>query len=548
MMASSCLLSAIAIISVREQIFLYIAISVCLLLTIFISYRSTVPLIGLGAIAVLVYPAPIIGWLYGRDATFDSFMSHRLQNYTWPFTDTSIPKSGYSDTPIIHFHAFLTNQITTIPILPDMEGQFLITALLPILYVSITILFVYVISRRITTPELSAYGVATVIFWTPLYGQKIAFRRQSAGILFFAISAFLLYLYVYDREKRCRYLLLLLGGVSIATHHVSSVLIISLVCLVFYMEANSRNINTWVPAILISTFLVYYLLLEFGFTIIIRPVFTMFSTDKISSLIPILFGISESAGQIPTDYSVQRTEYQILTKFVGNWVYQLLLSIGIISTLLAFRDPKNEKLRKYNRWTRVVFYWGAILAIVGFTSYLTGSFAYDRVFTFFVILGGPIAVVGYQKMGYSLTSSKSTIRTLLLVLFILGVLNVPFHYLSGEQPNYEGGISSQQFGPEMYAVGEFVAINANSQRHIGDENTAQSVSIKTARNLENRPDPALDGSIPPDSIVIMSSQNEYIYRGCYSTCFVIIPENPFLALNLKNNRVYSNGGAFVWTN
>jgi hypothetical protein len=468
----------------------------------------------------LVFVAPHNGWLYGFDSNLEAVRVTELLEGA---------KNIGTLTPLLHLHAAIVSRLVGLAAFPTVEGRLLSTWLLPIGYTVATISLISLVIRR--NQRQFALGLLPVLLWVPLSRFHTGFRRQSIGLVFFALLIYAVYRYMNSLDRRFVPLCLLAALFSPLAHHFTALIV---VLFIFCAAAVAKIKNT----LLISAGII------FAWWFLVLP-------EDPSMFYTILHFLSSDGNQpaaLPFN-TVSLSLVTIVERIVAEWGFQLLIS-GPILIDVATRYRAGRSIDDLERVT--VVFGGAIgiLSAVAFVSSL--AISASRVMTFFVLVGAPIAVASI----YRLSNRVSRPATPLIVAFIvalttLSAVMLPAHVLFDTPPDYSQNVVDQRFSRTLYATGEFVdgAVPPDLEL-IGDHHVNSVVGRMTGERVWGRHQAILSGNVPANSVVILTQRNRQLYLAWnleFGENWVgIIPHRPINKFETKNEKVYSNGRSMLF--
>jgi len=535
----SCALLVAGIWGVREQIFIQIVFSLSTLFILAVVRQSIMSVCAISILLILLFPMPNSGWLFGRDSNLAARMTTQIALQGWPI-ESSLPRT-HPETPFIHIHAIITSKVADIGILPSTQGKLLATYLLPISYTAFVSICGYVVSRRIVrSSEKLAIAIFPVVMWIPLYMLKTSFRRQSVGFALFSLFVMVVYLFDYQ-SKRSAGLMITASVATISAHHVSSLILVLFAGSVSMsgLLTNSRSRAQIPLLIVLLSFLTWQFIAGLGGYLIVGSVSNLTTITRLG----IVESIFSSGSQKPFPYSINAPLLIRILDFVSRWIY--LGVIGIGSVLLLFVRKKTPEYIADKRTAATVLF-GSIIGLISVLSWFAGTLPYKRLFTYFVIVGGPAAVIGFSETGENYLShrkSYSVAATVVVLLALLAAPMVPMHSISQNDPNYDWGQDDQRFKGSWYSSGLFVANHQQRTTVIADDSVGEVISAKSGNQYIASPDVILEAQVTGNQSVILAQVNEKVYRDFFNRQYgsvIFDPPQVFDRFDANESRIYDS--------
>lgn len=500
-----------------------------------------------GIFLVLLFPVPQMGWLFGYDAHSEAVIAQAIKHEGWPISDIVL-SWGFPETPLIHVHAVVANLTTGLALGPATFPQVLVTAILPMVYVSVALVTTYCLARRYLRSRSSvplSLALLPVVLWIPLYDKKVAFRRQSIGLLLFVIATLLLYSYVRSRDRR--YITLLVPvSVAFVVAHSLTLLFFGVVALGVYgswvtvnwIDDRQRTSDLLVFVLLMGALTVtWYLIAGYGGEKLLAIVV---SQRFFVSLLLDGFILDVPNAIQPSFYTTFRTFY---SKFIYAGLLALPIVGGAISQLVATRT--------INRWLAFTVVYGVAMAGIAVISLPLPFLNPYRIMTLFVVGGGWMAPIALHKLLDRRLSTATITRLFVAGLLVLSASMVPPHVVTFEEPAYSEGAKSERFGKSLYAVASFVDRHAIQDSIVGDSHTKEVVSTTAQIPVVTRYRSVYRRRVPPGTLAVVGQRNQVAYWGKIATesgTMVAFIETRGIrdGYDVHNNPVYDSGRQRVY--
>jgi len=546
---------------------LFITSSILLLVLSFITRKPT-PVIGLALLGVMLYPIPISGWIYGRDANHGIYVTQKILSEGWPI---SLPfRRTFTGTPFRSFHTGIVSSVTNLGISPSTTGRPLIPAILPMVYTSGALLFTYLIGRRLAPSFDVAAGmtVLPVILWTPLFALKSAYRRQSIGFFLFALACGIVFYYLLsNRSRRWSFMLLIVSFAMIAAHHLTAIIFFIFLFSISTGEDifnNTSNITEYsgiktIAVIFSALFILWQLFGEFGALLTIA-VFANYLSGLSIETLRTLFDSGGSSTAFP--YEISEPIVRRIIPFGGRWLFAIIIGIGFgILGLHIYTDRQNYETSTV-LWASGIGVFGILAGILSAFSWIAGTISFQRILTFGIVAAAPLSILGYSRLANNTVFSKNAgkldhsrvfITVIPVVLLtLIGFQLIPGHVVFTDDPIHKYGESSERFPPQQYATAEFISDYDTSASILADPNVAGAIVREAELEVETRPMVFISGDIPKNVTAVVTKRNEDLYFA-----FIVAgrnggvrinPPNVPDVFNQKNSKIYSNQMMNVYKN
>ncbi|QLH76869.1 hypothetical protein HZS55_05925 [Halosimplex rubrum] len=555
----TAVLFSVAIISIRSQVSSVTVGAILGLVFVSLWTGRTAILAVLAATLVFLYPGSQAGWIYRRGSHVGVHVTQQILVSGWPLPALDIAR-GFPETPLVHFHAIAVHLVTGLRVKPSTQPHILATWLLPLWYVSVTLLACGITVRQYKqTHALStalprvSYLLIPVVLWIPLYNTKTGFTRQSMGIALFAIAVYVLFRLYKRASYRFVGLSLFLLFSLISAHHLTSFILNVLVAVVVAgvilqrrsrVDLPGRQLTGSTVLVLYLTTVLLFLAWQFVFTeggsLFTRLLATVvISGGKLGKIVTFILG--ESVQQQSALPLIKRGLFIRFQSFFGLWIYQGLLAFGCLA--LAVVLYRRRILT--DDWASISVLSGVIIGTGAALSWVTGIGGINRIMTFFVLVSGWLAPAGVSLVAKRMGESSVTpTRIFVFVMAVLGLCLVPPYVVGFGEPRYEQGETDQRFPAQYFASGEFVANHVTeSTGVIGDEN-AEHVLISTAgRQAGNSPYPIVNGTVPPNSVLLLFDYNDQLFFGSHFSTgrYAISMDEMVRPIQTNQSQVYTNG-------
>lgn len=533
-----------AVFSIRFQLLVGIVVSLSILLILTLWSQSLAAIVSLTTALLFLYPGPQIGWLYGRDSHSAALIARLIRESGWPIDDNIVLSWGTPDTPLMHTQAAMISYVTGLPLFPKVAGTPLVTALLPLIYVSVTLSIIFITARRFIEPsqDLLLLCILYVILWIPLYEEKIAFRRQSISILFFALIVYSIFVVMQSKTtSRPAVIIASIASLSLVlSHHFGSVIIAGVLLIVGITTA----IYEWASgtshkgkSFLTTTITLIILVLTWQ---------VIFGHGAIAVLLAFAAQIAAPLVVTTADTGTDPKGLVDLVSVLAPWIYQSILAGGIIAGLL--NDWLSNRRTNVLDWQILV--GGGTIGLTALTSWVLGIVTPTRIMTYFVLLGGWIAPYGYYRLANEkITHPYRFVTATVLILAILSVIMLPPHIASNAPPRYQSGETDQRFNQEMYASAAFLDKYSNVSFAIGDGNTREIVAPSAQLPVKTGRKSIRTATVPQGAVVILAERNKYLYAGPVGGAWIQLhPEYLFYGYSAAENRIYTNGDVAIFAN
>lgn len=491
--------------------------------------------LSIGVLLIMVLPRASFNHLYGFDTHSPAILSREILRSGWPVQNLQL-SWGYSGTPLLHIHAAITSIVSGLPLVPSVRSEPVVSAILPIVYVSVTLLFVYCLSRRNTTTPVAA--TVPLLFWIPFYLWKIPFSRQSIGILLFILGAWTIYR-LFDSDDSRYVAIFAITAVAITvSHHLSAAFLWSLLF--------TATISAWllnkkllegrfpVPLVFMTVvFLVWYVIAEIQqgrFVLILASILKNITSIGNTTSLPVWLA------QHQIDYSLQFH----IKKAYSLWIYQVLLAAPIILVSLLQLRNRTSSVEVF---TTLLF--GAIAGGLALIAMVAPVLDVARLMTYFVVFGGWTSISCLNQLVDN--QYKKGVSILMSCLIILGGIMMPLYPVSTASPNYEKmGQKDEKFDEEIYVTSKWVGEYTTSP--IYADSLVQEVMIPfLQRDVQTGYSDLVLKNTTNGRLVILSDRNNHIYFGHFGGRTVIINSDPVLDATLDNKKLYSNGDNEVYS-
>ena len=531
----SAVLFLVCVFSIRHLYTVPLILSFLLLGGIAITRQSRSSTLGLVVSLLLLYPLPSWGWLIGRDTHFAAQLSHRLLTATWPISPGEIQR-GFIQTPGIHFSSAILSRITGLPIIPKSSETLLVTAILPIVYLGITVLFGWVLIRDYTNKSWTASAMTAILvigLWSKLLRFNSAFHRVSLAMAVFAVFTYCLYRGT--NQRGWRWIRILSFFVIVVSHHFASVMALGLAIVTKIVDnyaprvRKTRRSPLSANGIIIfcTLFFMWQFIVSLGGAFVVRNAFSI--GQSVSPPTPDSWPI------------VSRSLYSSYQLKLSGWLYNAILGLPIFAAIVL-ELKKRERIR---RWDAVGLLFGVFVA--GFAIISTGAFAlnYDRILTYFVVAAGWLAPLKLTNIKTIQWTRKYVSGVFVILLILVAISGVQPHVLGGDV-RYEEGIKTEQFDAEMYATAEWIN-SYNNHQLLGDMNTQEVVTSKTGMWVAMGPRQVLSSNIRAGYHMIHHDRNNRLYFGQtkYGSTN-LLTDNLEVNLNRRNSVIYTTNKTSIY--
>jgi len=455
--------------------------------------------------------------------------------------------------------------ITNTDIFPEVQGLLLVSWLLPLLFTLVTISICFALVR-IYRPGRAVFLLLPLLLWIPFVRFHTGLRRQSLGIVYFALILLVVYLNntrSHSSEGAAwktdpRYVLI--GGVGAfalgLTHHVTNILVgafmicflVSLGYLRYISGIRSRGIL--VASIVIAVSLIAQLL------ILIRTGSSVLShagslTDLVvlSDVLSSIGGKSGGSSGGPLPYTPITTSlYTKLSKFLSMWIYQIVLAIPIVLGILGGWSQQRAAEEQVIRISQLLF--GLFIGSLSVVAWLTPTIDFRRVMTIFVLSAGWLSlneVVSWSEHS-PLRVQRVAPAVFVTILIVLSILMVPPHLVSNQPPNYQQGVLDQRFPQQLYATGDHIESYPGYGQMIGDSHVSEVVGTTVNRQIVSKPEAIIRAEVPSDSSVLLQQYNNKYYSGSSQELGSVSfsKKDVFESYSRKHSKVYSNGWVKIY--
>ena len=455
--------------------------------------------------------------------------------------------------------------ITNTDIFPEVQGLLLVSWLLPLLFTLVTISICFALVR-IYRPGRAVFLLLPLLLWIPFVRFHTGLRRQSLGIVYFALT--LLVVYLGNTRPRSsegaawktdtRYMLI--GGVGALalglTHHVSSILLgafgacflISLIYLRYISGIRSRGIL--VASITIAVSLITRLLIQIiTGSSVLSHAGSLTNLVVLSDILSSIGGGSGGTSGASLPYTPITTSlYTKLSKFLSMWIYQIVLAIPIVLGILRGWSQQRATEEQVLRISQLLF--GVFIGLLSVTAWLTSTIDFRRVMTVFVLSAGWLSldeVVSSSEC--SLLQVRRVVPAVFVaILVLLSILMVPPHLVSDQPPAHQQGVLDQRFPQQLYATGGHIESYPGYGRMIGDSHIAEVVGTRVNRQTVSKPEAIIRAEVPSGSSVLLQQYNDKYYSGSSRELgSVSFSKNDvFESYSRKHSKVYSNGQVKIY--
>jgi uncharacterized membrane protein len=521
-LAYSLLATSTLVIGLRLQELLLIVPGFLVLISIYFYYNSKTSIIGLAIGAMLLYPLPQMGWLYGRD-------SHRAAAGALQIMAQGWPTSGFAftSTPLLHFHAALASIVTDLPIYPTTEPKILVTALLPIFYLGTTLLFIYISMRRMQLEvhdKIKPGYILPVLFWFPLMKFHSGFRRESIAIVFASAIIYLMYSGSFTWKRK--FLFILFSFAIIVAHHFSSAATLLFVVTMVLLDRIRRTQSQAEKLTIFFSisFLSWYIVGGAGG----------------SYIVGVIAGITPQVGDKLLKNEIQEPLFVIYQSFISLWLYQLLIGLCIVGGFMYSQYIKNIKYFEYS------ILYGVVMGCAAVVAWLGAPLAFNRILSFFVIASGILAPLGIHLFSQRILKAnpKVVVRVFTFIILLLGVSMIPLHTISSAPPKYTDGQVSQRFNPAIYSASSFAGNYLHKKSYIGTLNIWGIIAVDTKSRVHSRLPMIERASVPTNAAVFLQTRNEKLY---VSKRGKVNPDNLNHRFSEDNNGIYTNGDITIYS-
>lgn len=535
------ILFSLGLYAIRRQTPLILGIVSIGLLYFIIRKKMFLALVLQALLFVYVYSGPHLGWLYGFDTHSPAAISEWLSRpgTHWPNVNILVSWGDIS-TPLLHIYTVMIHLITELSILPTTQSQVLVSALLPIAFTTLSLVFAGLTIRRRERVQRSnlVLSLVPLIFWIPLYWKKTAFRRQSLGILLFAFVVFCLFRMRSSRQFRSLAVVALFA--LTVTHHLTMavVMIFSVVLTVVPMILSKglQNVKSDVNNLVI------------GFPILAIVAFVSWNilygqnASLFSGLLALLLSDGHSA-LAASGESARRWEF--IQETVARWGYQTIVGVGIAAGAVEMILQ-----RRSDNWLLGIFGFGVVCGTFAGLAYFSSLFSSYRIMTFFTIAGAGLLIPNIRRITYRLpkriSPDQTTVAVVLAIVF-LSALMFPVGLISGQTGYSATGEYSERFDNQIYAVTDY--LSGDNITVIGDKVVMEILIPMAQTPVETRMDIVRgERPIPDESVVVLGNRNRYTYIGLSGAgnSFQRLDMNQrYTDLIQTKNVVYDNGNYHV---
>jgi uncharacterized membrane protein len=508
----TALATAAFVLSIRFQVLPAVIASFLVLLIMIFLRRGSAAIWGLFTGIVLLYPVPQMGWLYGRDSHRAALGVVQILREGWPTSGIA-----FTATPLLHMHAALSSVVTDIAVFPETTPKILITAILPIVYLTVSVAMIYLAIRRVVVPIdiafLPTLLLLPVLFWIPLVRFHSAFRRQSIAIVFFAAVVYLVSTKKFSHRNVM--LIFLFVASTVLAHHFSSFMLLlylgvgGIIMLISHRGPQTRRFGI----------LVLFSGIFFSFWFIIAGYGSAYLIGVIASL-----GVSLDPN-LP--HEIGYHPIVVYRGFVGLWLYQAVLAVGLFIGYFTVGQIK---------WSSIqAIIYGGIVFVLSLGAWLGAPLAFNRVMSFFVLAFGWLSPIGATNYKSDRIFNVGTFFIIFIVL--IGLSIVPPHLISSQPPDHQIGQYDQRFDSLIYPAAEFAKNYADDKEYIGSLNVWGIVTSMTGQRVSSRPRAISTGQIPDNHIAFIQDRNKHLYA---TKAGKMNPPNLLTKLDRKNNRIYTN--------
>ncbi|WP_363465068.1 hypothetical protein [Halogeometricum borinquense] len=534
-----CILVSIAVVDSRTPKRLVMVAALTGLLALAVRYRSRFAVAGFALSSLFIYTGTTIGWLYGRDSHSTIAVVEDILATGWEIKPMLAP-TAVPETPALHILTGSIHLVTGLPVLPSTKGKPLLPAILPLILVSVTYLTTYAIIRtRCRHPAISGLAMLPVVLWFPIIEGRVAFRRQTLGLLLFTLSVLLSYRLLNDQGgKRDAGLLAFFGSLLVFSHQFTAV--ITLVFLVFVSIAgwinlrqwgpNSNNGTTLVPVIVGVVFAFWYFLSWSGGSLFLTV--TIHSAQLLSGT---------SGGGVVSELG---PDFIDIVRFdFSKWFYQVALALPLLaSAVLGVRQ------HQLDRQQLVTIFFGGVIAVASLASYKLRILVFDRFLTLFVVAGGSLAIIAVARLVHHTRLPQKAIIALVLVFAVLGGATIPNYVLADTHPNYDDGGSDQQFSASDYSTLAFITEYGQFETVLIDG--YERGPIQALGRIPTTQDAATvrSASVPRGGAAVLFDLNRHLFVAATNeSYFKIRSEGLWEQYSQSQHRVYDSGRSAIFT-
>lgn len=531
---------SLGILGLRFQYGVAVISSLFLLFVFILSFSGAkTPLILLSCLLLLSYTGARFNYIFGYDAQSVAILTNFVYKSGWPIRDI-IYSGGFPETPLIYIHTVIVHLISDIPLFrQDTFSIVSIQAILPTIYLAVVLLLVYSLWKKFIPGIDESILLCSVVFFTPFF-YWASFRRQTIGYLMFALVFFTFMLYYLSAEKtnRVRSVLLLITAIIslVLSHHMSSaqVFVLGLIMAII--------LTTSFQSYLSGQRLIVLGLLFISFT----TVWYLWMADNrlgfFLSLMPRILDIFSSSASAPTTDNVNLS---LLVRFrtgYAKWLYQLVLAGGL--SLLVINHWRSEIRVDHNHQiVQLVFGFGFLTAVLAAIGTQTMVIPTTRQMIFFVIIGGPLSLLGWKVLDDDI--DIPVLKIAVFILFILGVTMVPPHYIS--QTTVGEGEKSERIQADLYQGSDWAKNYYDGESVRGDAKVYATMTTYTQIIVNNDVSQISSGEIP-DGAILLRDNNNKTFRGSFSDTLVTVStEGLVRKAEREKNLVYNNGDIKLFT-
>lgn len=403
----------------------------------------------------LMYVVPHYG-LFGWDPEPNLYISNFVSSYGW---NTSLLGFRYIGIhwPILSFFSLVSSILLNVQLL-DIAKWF------PSVYSSISVIFIYLISKTIFNNDksalLSCFLMSTISWYAEFHSWYV---QESIGFVFMLSLLYLFFKQEFasfssNNIMSYRLISIVLLFTLTMSHHFSSFALVVVVITFYiirkvYVHIGNEHtyLNMTYPLLSIITLISYWIFIApFPFRRIVSIYLNLFTTDAVPT----------SNIFVPTVYLTLR---QLVIRYGG---YLFIVIFGIISLY-------SVKLQRKSR------NFGALLSMVLFNVFLGCLYISSAIFPHIIFLASNrILIYAWLfslvlSMGIYVSLKDISSKVFIAVCFIFVIFNIysisPYIYSISSEPQYN--IHEFSFS---HPLKEYKAVQWYNKYHVGKSNAIAS--------------------------------------------------------------------------
>ena len=507
---------------------------------VFRGYKTA--LCGLAISLAVLFPGASFGMGYGRDTHITAFWSSQILEQGWPLPAKEIAR-GFPETPLIHSLAGVLSLVTDLRLAPGPR-RVSVAMLLPAVLVSVVLFFAWSVIRRTqnTHDRRRVLTVLPLLLWVPFFAKKTAFRRQSLGIVMFAITVYLVYIYYQNTDRRIGYLLMLFSPVVVLTHHLSSMFSLAFLgsAAIIYVLNQERILTKQLVfsfILLLISFATWYVTTGLGGEFIVGLLgYVIGSITPPGGLIELLLGKGTETQPVSVRSSVW---------FLIRTTFSKVLFVGILGIVITA-----GVFTRYYREHPIILYsfiYGIFNLFLFISLFVVGIGSLTRILTFAVVALVPIAMITIHRFESEFELGSGPAHVVCLVLLLLGAMMVPASYVSEASPEYENGVVSERYQANEYNTAEFLRQYGGAEQIVADANYNGLLVMSGQKTTISDYTVVRGSSDLGDRYLLLEERNHRLFFGYYEGVWSSIrPEKPFTRASTQYSQVYSSQKSVVW--